>query len=139
MATARKDYVVNLVKVCVGISDVDKLERIMAAMPEDEMSAIVTRDPPVRPERIVGTGSLYWVIGGKIQARQLITAIIPINDPDRIMRCRVELDRRLVRTVAVPRRSFPDWRYLKDEQAPPDLAAGGDTPLPADLALAGLA
>ena len=42
----------------------------------------------------------------------------------------------LVLVKPVPRRAFQGWRYLKDEDAPPDLAKlAGDSDLPAKMRL----
>ena len=52
------------------------------------------------------------------------------------MRCALILDPALVRVAGVPRRAFQGWRYLRAEDAPPDLPAGraAEAALPAKLA-----
>ncbi len=79
---------------------------------------------PTRGAEIVDGGSLYWVIKGNVQCRQRITEIRPFTDADGIGRCRLMLDRTVVRTEWQPRRAFQGWRYLKQEDAPADLGRG---------------
>ncbi|HHL43240.1 MAG TPA: DUF1489 family protein, partial [Hellea balneolensis] len=47
---------------------------------------------------------------------------------------RIVLDFELVPVVPMPRRAFQGWRYLKPEDAPPDLSTLGEAAeLPAHL------
>lgn len=76
---------------------------------------------PKRLEEIMDGGSLYWVIKGFIRARQLIWFIGPVQDSEGNTFCRIQLDPKIVPTEAVPHRPFQGWRYLKPEEAPPDI------------------
>ena len=76
---------------------------------------------PTRGPEIVGGGSLYWVIKGSVQCRQLVTEIRPFVDGEGIGRCHLVLDPTVVRTEWQPRRAFQGWRYLKPADAPADL------------------
>ncbi|MCY3879932.1 MAG: DUF1489 domain-containing protein [Rhodobacteraceae bacterium] len=121
------DAYVNLVKLCVGAESVESLqrwqdERIAAGVwtrPEH-----VTRMRPKRAAEILNGGSLYWVIHGLILARQRIVGLEPRLGGDNITRCAIVMDRRIVRTAAVPRRPFQGWRYLPLNSSPPDLTSG---------------
>ena len=55
---------------------------------------------------------------------------------DGIRRCAIMLDDALVRTATARKRPFQGWRYLKPEDAPPDLgqARQDDDALPPELA-----
>lgn len=120
---------VHLIKLCVGADSVEDLiawrkrafakARKRGDKPEH---AHVTRMVPRRREEIIAGGSLYWVIKGMIQARQRVVDIRPFKDEDGIGRCRLVFDPKIVRTRPQPRRAFQGWRYLKPEDAPPDLA-----------------
>ena len=80
-------------------------------------------------------GSIYWVIRGFILARQKIVRFDDVMGEDGIKRTAIVLERAIVRTIAVPKRPFQGWRYLKPEDAPKDLTAARmkETPLPEAL------
>jgi hypothetical protein len=79
---------------------------------------------PKRGDEIIGQGSLYWVIKGNVQCRQLITDIRPVTGADGIGRCQLVLDHKVVPTHWQPRRPFQGWRYLLAKDAPADLKDG---------------
>lgn len=122
----------HLLKLCVGAESINDLEKWIAerqaqrrARGEPAEQLHTTRMVPKRIEEIVAGGSLYWVIKGSVQCRQLITEIRPFVDGDGIGRCRLMLDPEVVRTEWQPRRAFQGWRYLKPEDAPADLGRRG--------------
>ena len=84
---------------------------------------------PKRSAELIAGGSLYWVIKGRVLARQRILALEPRRGADGIERCAIRLDPEVVRTLPQPRRPFQGWRYLRPEDAPPDLAALPAVPL----------
>ncbi len=47
-------------------------------------------------------------------------------DEEGVSRCRLVLEPTVIRTEWQPRRPFQGWRYLKPEDAPPDLSMGSD-------------
>lgn len=123
--------VLNLIKLCVGCDSVEDLEEWIADRLDDKRRAgepveqyHTTRMVPTRVAEIVDGGSLYWVIKGSVQCRQLITEIRPFTDKDGIGRCLLVLDPQVVRTEWQPRRAFQGWRYLKQADAPVDLGKG---------------
>lgn len=122
----------NLIKLCVGCDSVEDLEEWIAERLDIRRRAgepaehwHTTRMMPARGAEVVDGGSLYWVIKGSVQCRQLITEIRPFTDDDGIGRCRLMLDPKVVRTEWQPRRAFQGWRYLKAADAPRDLGKGG--------------
>lgn len=132
----------NLLKLCVGAESVEDLEEWIAerlaeararGLPAEQFHT--TRMVPTRTSELVEGGSLYWVIKGNVQCRQLLLAIRPFTDVDGIQRCHLVLDPTVVRTRWQPRRPFQGWRYLQAADAPADLSEGsGDWQvLPADL------
>ena len=63
----------HLLKMAVGIADLDDLRRVRAARIEQLGGSFVfTRNHPRRAEAVLRGGSLYWVIRGQIRARQRI-------------------------------------------------------------------
>lgn len=122
---------IHLIKLCVGIDSVEDLIRHrkrMAARARREGRTYepghTTRMTPRRRDEILDGGSLYWVIKGVIQSRQRLIDIRPFTDAQGIGRCRLVFDSKIVRTRPQPRRAFQGWRYLKPEDAPPDLPGG---------------
>ena len=126
----------HLQKLAVGISDRAHLAAVQA-----ERAAAhpplrhLTRHVPKRAPEILAGGSLYWVIAGMMSVRQRIVAIAATRREDGSAACAITLDPALFHVAARPVRAFQGWRYLAPEQAPPDLAEGGeDAALPPALA-----
>ena len=121
----------HLIKLCVGCDSVEDLEDWIALKLEEKRRAGLpveqfhtTRMVPKRVDDLVDGSSLYWIIKGGVQCRQLLTGIRPFTDAEGIGRCRLILDPVIVRTEWQPRRAFQGWRYLKQEDAPADLGKG---------------
>lgn len=118
----------NLVKLCVGAESLEdqqswtkeRVAQMRAAGGEVQLFH-TTRMVPKAMDELLDGGSLYWVIKGQIQARQQLVDIRPFTDTDGIRRCKLMLDNTLVPTQWQPKRAFQGWRYLKGEEAPPDL------------------
>ena len=138
----------NLIKLCVGISSVEELEAYRAtrgryfADQTLELHVHRTRMMPRRGAEIVGKGSLYWVIKGKIQCRQSIFALEANTDSEGKSCCDIQMLPEIVRTVPQPKRPFQGWRYLPQKDAPADLDRGeneqNDIEIAGELARLGL-
>jgi hypothetical protein len=123
----------HLLKMAVGIADLDELRRVRAErIKQLGGSFVFTRNHPRRAAEVLGAaggGSLYWVIRGQIRVRQRITGFrSERNDKGRAY-CLIGVDRELVPTVWRPWRPFQGWRYLAPADAPPDadgFSVGGD-------------
>ena len=88
----------------------------------DGLPRHVTRMWPKRAEELLAGGSLYWVFKGSILARQCILRLDEAMGADGIARCAIVLDPHVVRThAATTPTGSKGWRYLKAEDAPPDL------------------
>ncbi|MCQ8185711.1 DUF1489 family protein [Parvularcula maris] len=99
-----------------------------------------TRMFPKRAEELKAGGSIYWVIQGSVQARQVIKDLVAVKTKSGT-KCRIVLEPSLIPVRPVARKPFQGWRYLKPEEAPPDLdheAAEDDLPIRAELAELGL-
>ncbi len=132
---------INLVKLCVGVSEVDELIHWHSTHPSPYPTGErrhTTRMWPKREAELLSGGSLYWVVKGVIQCRQRILRLDPVEGADGILRCGIVMDPEVVLTEAAPRRPFQGWRYLSPSDAPRDLRASRatETNLPAQLSQA---
>jgi hypothetical protein len=127
----------NLLKLAVGINDIEQLCQIrQARAAERGGNWIYTRNHPRRAQEVLAGGSIYWVIGGQIRVRQLVTGLRGEQDDTGRRYCRIEVDAELVPTLPRVCRPFQGWRYLAPADAPPDRSALA--PLPPDRMLAEL-
>lgn len=128
----------HLVKLAVGVRDAEHLRALQA-----ERAARIpplrhrTRNFPRRAAEIVDGGSIYWVIGGFLTARQPILDIVDDQWEDGSACAALILDPALVPLAGRPVKPFQGWRYLTPAEAPPDLIAlapaQGEAVLPAAL------
>jgi len=123
----------HLVKLCVGADSAESLQAWIDFRVEqarmaglEEVTTHTTRMVPTRKDELLDGGSLYWVIKGKIQARQHLIDIRPFTDEAGIKRCDLVLEPRIILTQYQPKRPFQGWRYLKAKDAPADLRVSGD-------------
>ena len=129
----------HLVKLCVGVESPDQLRAWQAQRLREtgrSHAFHVTRMWPKRTDELLAGGSLYWVMKGQIRARQRILNLEAREGEDGIRRCAIILEQNMVNTSLTPRRAFQGWRYLTQDQAPPDLPdhSAEDASLPDDLA-----
>lgn len=129
---------IHLVKLCVGIDTVEQLEAYRAKLRAETgvaESRHVTRMWPKQEDKLLNGGSLYWVIKGSIQARQKLLRLEEVQGGDGVRRCAMVLEPEIIRVAPALRRPFQGWRYLKPEDAPPDLPRGraGEADLPPEL------
>jgi hypothetical protein len=115
----------HLLKMAVGVGDIDELRRFRAArLKERGASLVYTRNHPRRTAEVLAGGSIYWVIRGQIRVRQLVTGFRSERDDNGRTYCLIEVDHQLVPTLLRPWRPFQGWRYLTPADAPPDASAG---------------
>lgn len=124
----------HLIKLAVGIDDIEHLRRVRAARAAERGGGwVYTRNHPRRAAEVLAGGSIYWVIRGQIRVRQLVTAFLNERDENGRRYCLIDVDRNLVPTLSRSCRPFQGWRYLAPEAAPPDRAVPGALPLPDHL------
>ena len=112
----------HLVKLCVGVLDLDQMERWINDVKAGRDTADhTTRMFPKRRDELLNGGSLYWVIRGVILCRQPIADLVPVTGEDGIHRCRIDFKPEIIAVRPQPRRAFQGWRYLDAADAPPDL------------------
>ena len=127
----------HLLKLAVGIDDIDHLRQLRAArVVERGGNWVYTRNHPRRAQEVLAGGSIYWVIRGQIRVRQLVTGLSGERDDTGRRYCRIEVDTELVPTLPRACRPFQGWRYLAPADAPPDRSAPAT--LPPDRMLAEL-
>lgn len=116
----------HLIKLAVGVRDVDHLSAIQAdRMRTQPPLRHRTRMTPRRREEVLAGGSIYWVIGGSCLARQRIVDIADDKRDDGTPCTAIMLDPALVPLVGRSTRPFQGWRYLDPDDAPPDLPKMG--------------
>jgi len=123
----RTAFLLHLIKLAVGIRDVAHLDEVQLQRSErDPPLRHQTRNMPKRRDEILGGGSIYWVIGGAILARQRILDIVTDIWDDGSACTGLVLDRTLVKVAPRRMKAFQGWRYLPAADAPPDIATGSE-------------
>ena len=132
----------HLKKLSVGSTSIDSLR----AWHEEVLSrrrqiVHVTRSFPRRAEEIItphghDNGCIYWVIKGKMVARQVIEDLIEVEREDGGTSCGIVMRPGLIPVIEKRHRPFQGWRYLEEKDAPPDLPVGitADDVMPAEMA-----
>ncbi len=116
----------NLLKLAVGIDNLDDLRRVRAARAAERGGDwVYTRNHPRRAAEVLAGGSIYWVVRGQVRVRQLVTGFRGERDQNGRRYCLIEVDGALVPTLPRPWRPFQGWRYLSAEAAPPDRGSAG--------------
>jgi hypothetical protein len=111
----------HLLKLAVGIDDLDDLCRARAVRATERGGHWVpTRNYPRRAAEVLDGGSLYWVVRGRIAARQRVAGFRSRHDAAGHRYCLIDVDPELVLTVPQACRAFQGWRYLPATSAPPD-------------------
>ncbi len=125
----------HIIKLVVGVDTLDELVAWRRARLHAEPDWIVhTRVTPKRAAEVEDGGSIYRVIKGVIVVRQPVLRI-ETHGEGRASRCRMVVAAEPVRVAPTARRPFQGWRYLKPEDAPPDLLDGDEAAhLPSRLA-----
>lgn len=139
---------IHMVKLCVGVSSFEELESYRDERAHwwnadygEHVHVHRTRMMPKRAAEMEGLASIYWVIAGQVTCRQQIQRLARFTDTEGKDYCDIIMSPDLIRTVPYPKRPFQGWRYLRPEDAPPDLGANENAEslaLAADLAKLGL-
>jgi hypothetical protein len=116
----------HLTKLAVGVRDIDHLNELQALRMRDHPPLRHrTRNSPRRRSEVLDGGSMYWVIGGTMLARQRILDIVEDQRDDLTACTSFILDPKIVPLVGRPTRPFQGWRYLDADDVPPDMPALG--------------
>ncbi len=126
----------HLIKLCVGCDTVEELLTWRDSLRVPGQPWILrTRQTPKRAAELTDGGALYRVYKGFILSQQRILQVDTVaTGPTKI--CEIILAETVTLTQPTPRRPFQGWRYLRQEDAPPDVDdLTGETNMPADLVL----
>jgi len=142
--TRKREMAVHILRRAFHIESVDDLIVSQKQLIEAERAAgrpswlyQRMRSTPTRQTEILDGGSIYRVIKGYVRARQRILEIEPRMDSEGRKRCFLRLDQNIVHTVLHPLKPRRGWRYLKEEEAPPDHTEaidGDDEEIPPEMA-----
>jgi hypothetical protein len=114
----------HIIKLCVGAESIQDLAQWQAGrLSARSRIEHTTFQTPKRQEDLLNGGSLYWVIKGVIQVRQRLTGFEAGHKDDGSACCLLLLDPKLIPVRPTKRRPFQGWRYLSEEDAPPDLGS----------------
>src|ERR1700757_846442 len=103
----------HLLKLAVGIDDLDQLRRIRATRAAERGGNwVYTRNHPRRAAEVLAGGSIYWIIRGHIRVRQRVCGFRSNRDDNGRRYCLMEVDNELVPTLPRSRRAVQGWRYL---------------------------
>ena len=139
---------IHMIKLCVGVSSLEELESYRDERAHwwdadygEDVHVHRTRMMPKRAAEMEGKASIYWVISGQVVCRQPILRLARYTNAEGVDYCDIIMAPDMVRTVPYPKRPFQGWRYLRPEDAPPDIGANENAEslaLAADLAKLGL-
>ncbi|APH60673.1 DUF1489 family protein [Granulibacter bethesdensis] len=117
----------HLMKLAVGVESPAHLAALQSERARERTGSQggelwhLTRQTPRQGEALLEGGSLYWVIGRLLSVRQPITGLSEQHKPDGTPCCAIHLAPDLIPVSARVIKPFQGWRYLKPEDAPPDL------------------
>lgn len=106
----------HMTKIAFGAKSVDDLRQWLERSPDAFAS---TRYLPKRLAEMEG-GSLYWIFEHAIIGRSPLRGFAQREDG----RYNILLEPELIPVEPRARRAHQGWRYLKEEDAPPDLGSG---------------
>lgn len=115
---------IHIMKLAVGIEDLQSFYQRQKRETFDYHGRLAvpcwTRYKPKRGDELLQKGgSIYRVIKNRIQCRHKILGFEMVETHKGTM-CMIVQDAEMVETVAMPKRAFQGWRYLKASDAPPD-------------------
>jgi len=112
---------IHMIKLVVGLSTLEELAARMHHQTHAGHPVVHTRTMPKRVEEVLDGGSLYRVLDGMILCRQPIVGFDTITRPDGTQGTLILTGPTPIPVRPRPMRAFQGWRYLKPEDAPPDL------------------
>lgn len=136
----------HLIKLCVGAQSIDDLaqwqKKRLAERRKKKLPLVlqhVTRMTPKRADELLDGGSLYWVIKGRIAARQKLVALKAVRK-DGKPHCALVYEPKIIPVMWRHHRPFQGWRYFDPKDAPPDIRdiRAGNLPEKLKTELAGL-
>jgi hypothetical protein len=120
----------HMTKIAYGSESPATLRAWLESHQQAGEARLTTRYLPKRHAEMVG-GSLYWIHAKTIVGRSPLIGFMD-NDAGRQW---IRLEPRLIAVQTIPRRAHQGWRYLEEQDAPPDLGEGaeGAEQMPAEM------
>jgi hypothetical protein len=109
----------NMTRIAFGAENPAHLRQRLQAYAGDGEVRLTTRYLPKRHEEMVG-GSLFWIIKHALIGRSPLIGFMDNGEGRTWIRIKPEL----IAIRSIPKRAHQGWRYLAEEDAPPDLGAG---------------
>jgi hypothetical protein len=106
----------NMTKIAFGAESPAHLRERLAQYADAGEVRLTTRYLPKRVDEMTG-GSLYWIHAHTIIGRSPILGFME-NGTGRHW---IRIEPRLIPVRGIPKRAHQGWRYLAEEDAPPDL------------------
>lgn len=106
----------NMTKIAYGAKSVEDLREWLERYPD---AFATTRYLPKQHADMIG-GSLYWIFEHAIIGRSPIRGFSKRDDG----RWNIELEPQLIPVEPRAKRAHQGWRYLKEEDTPPDMGSG---------------
>ncbi|MAH04728.1 MAG: hypothetical protein CL561_04135 [Alphaproteobacteria bacterium] len=118
----------HIIKLAVGIDNIDHFHQIQQAEAVDYNGQRAvpcwTRYKPKAADEILDNdGSIYRVVKNRIVCRHKILGFEMVETAEHGTMCAIMQDAEMIETVAMPKRAFQGWRYLKESDAPSDKGA----------------
>ncbi|MBF6603030.1 MAG: DUF1489 domain-containing protein [Sphingorhabdus sp.] len=120
----------HMTKIAYGSESPATLRAWLESHQQAGEARLTTRYLPKRHAEMVG-GSLYWIHAKTIVGRSPLIGFMD-NGAGRQW---IRLEPRLIAVQTIPRRAHQGWRYLEEQDAPPDLGEGaeGAEEMPAEM------
>ena len=115
----------HIIKLAVGVESLEDFYEIQRLHEIDYQGRRAvpcwTRYKPKAAQEILDNeGSIYRVIKGRIACRHKILGFEMVETAEKGTMCAIMQSPDMIETVAMPRRAFQGWRYLKESDIPPD-------------------
>jgi hypothetical protein len=122
---------IHMIKLCVGVATFEELESYREERAHwwgadygEDVHVHRTRTRPRQAAEMEGRSSIYWVISGVVRCRQKILRLAEATDPEGRSCCDIIMAPELFKVTPRPKAPFQGWRYLAEEDVPPDLDRG---------------
>jgi hypothetical protein len=108
----------NMTKIAFGAEGPAHLRKRLESYASEGEVRLTTRYLPKRLDEMAG-GSLYWIHAHTVIGRSPIIGFME-NGAGRHW---IRVEPRLIPVRSIPKRAHQGWRYLSEEDAPPDLGS----------------
>ena len=109
----------NMTRIAFGAESAEHLRQRLEGNAFEGEVRLTTRYLPKRHAEMAG-GSLFWILKHALIARTPLLGFMDNGEGRTWIRLRPEL----IAVRALPKRAHQGWRYLEQDNAPPDLAVG---------------